>query len=251
MSERELEGKVAIITGAGKAHTIPYGVGRAFAKAGADIAVIGRNASRLKAARELEEFGVQVLPVRIDNLSEQSISKAASVVFENFGRLDILVNTTIVAKTGDSFVRQTDADFSRAFETGPLTAARWMRACHEKLAVTHGSVINFSSTASVAGLEGQASYAAAREAITAMSRVVAREWAPEGINVNVVCPLAATGNLERWKKDFPEVYEGMEKQIPMGHFGDPELDIGRTCVFLASEAASYITGQVISVSGGM
>ena len=99
-------------------------------------------------------------------------------------------------------------------------------------------------------IRDRASYAAAKEGIRALSRVAAREWGEHGVNVNVVCPLAMTPSLEKFKREYPERYADNIKNIPLGRFGDPKEDIGRVCVFLASDAASYISGETISVQGG-
>ena len=102
----------------------------------------------------------------------------------------------------------------------------------------------------LAGQPGQASYAAAKEAIRGLSRVAATEWGPDNINVNVVCPLVMTQALAQWKEEYPEVYAKTIQGIPMGRFGDAEKDIGGTCLFLASPAASYISGETITLQGG-
>ncbi|MEG2540141.1 MAG: SDR family oxidoreductase, partial [Clostridium sp.] len=86
--------------------------------------------------------------------------------------------------------------------------------------------------------------------IRGMSRVAAAEWGPYGVNVNVICPLAMTEGLMKWKEEYPDVYEKTIGNIPMGRFADPETDIGRLCVFLGSEDAAYITGESITVQGG-
>ena len=96
----------------------------------------------------------------------------------------------------------------------------------------------------------QTSYAAAKEAIRGISRVAANEWGPEGINVNIISPIALTGGVEQWKKDSPELYEAMINNIPLRKLGDPEEDIGRVAVFLSSSDADYVTGQTIMVDGG-
>ena len=83
-----------------------------------------------------------------------------------------------------------------------------------------------------------------------MSRVAAAEWGPDGVRVNVVCPLAMTESLQQWREGFPELFEKTIQGIPLGHFADPKDDIGRVCVFLASEDAHYVTGETITLQGG-
>lgn len=125
-----------------------------------------------------------------------------------------------------------------------------MKHAFPYLKETKGSVINFASGAGLSGKPGQASYAAAKEGIRGMSRVAATEWGPYGINVNVICPLVMTTALEQWREEYPDVYNQTIKGIPLGRFGDAEKDIGGTCLFLASEAAAYITGETITMQGG-
>lgn len=125
-----------------------------------------------------------------------------------------------------------------------------MKECFPYLEKTHGSVINFASGAGLFGKLGQASYAAAKEGIRGLSRVAASEWGPYEVRVNVVCPLAMTESLQQWKAEYPELYEKTIHGIPLGHFADPKDDIGRVCVFLASEDAHFVTGETITLQGG-
>ena len=100
------------------------------------------------------------------------------------------------------------------------------------------------------GKLGQASYAAAKEGIRGLSRVAASEWGPYEVRVNVVCPLAMTESLQQWKAEYPELYEKTIHGIPLGHFADPKDDIGKVCVFLASDDAHFVTGETITLQGG-
>src|SRR5699024_12083810 len=93
-------------------------------------------------------------------------------------------------------------------------------------------------------------YAAAKEAIRAVSRVAANEWGPEGINVNLISAIALTPGVEQWREGAKDLYDQMIQGIPLRRLGDPEKDIGRTAVFLASDDANYITGQTFMVDGG-
>jgi NAD(P)-dependent dehydrogenase (short-subunit alcohol dehydrogenase family) len=125
-----------------------------------------------------------------------------------------------------------------------------MQAALPYLKESKGNVINFASGAGLMGQETQAVYAAAKEAIRAVSRVAANEWGRFGINVNIISPLANTPGVEAWAKAQPEYYEAVKSKIPMGRFGDVEEDIGAVAVFLASKESQYITGQTIMVDGG-
>ena len=110
--------------------------------------------------------------------------------------------------------------------------------------------MEFTAGAGLVGKPGESSYAAAKEGIRGLSRVAATEWGPDGINVNMICPLVMTSALEQWRVAYPEVYEQTIKGIPAGRFGDAEKDIGRTCVFLCSPDAKYISGETITMQGG-
>ncbi len=111
-------------------------------------------------------------------------------------------------------------------------------------------MINFASGAGIDGQVNQASYAAAKEAIRAISRVAANEWAADNINVNLISPLALTEGVEAYIAANPGIEEALLSRTPLHRFGDPESDIGRVAVFLASADASYITGQTLMVDGG-
>lgn len=247
---KRLEGKVAIITGGGKG--IGFGLAKAFANEGSNLVITGRTESRLvEAQRRLEqEYGIQVLPVVADGADEEAIANVVAKAIEKFGRIDTLVNNAQVSKSGTMLVEHTKEDFDLAIYSGLYATFFYMRACYPYLKESKGSVINFASGAGLFGKLGQSSYAAAKEGIRGLSRVAAAEWGPDGVRVNVVCPLAMTESLEQWKGAYPELFEKTIQGIPLGRFADPEKDIGRVCVFLASEDASYVTGETITLQGG-
>lgn len=246
----KLDKKTAIITGGGKG--IGYGLARAFAREGANLVLTGRTLSRLEAAKEkLEaEFGVKVLPMVADGADEAAIANVVSEAVKTFGHIDVLVNNAQVSKSGVMLKDHTKEDFDLAIYSGLYATFFYMRACYPYLKESKGSVINFASGAGLFGKLGQSSYAAAKEGIRGLSRVAAAEWGPDGIRVNVVCPLAMTESLEQWHDAYPELFAKTIQGIPLGRFADPEKDIGRVCVFLASEEASYVTGETITLQGG-
>jgi NAD(P)-dependent dehydrogenase (short-subunit alcohol dehydrogenase family) len=167
-----------------------------------------------------------------------------------FGKINTLVNNAQVSKSGLPLVDHTREDLDLAIFSGLYAAFFYMRECHPYLKESKGSVINFASGAGLFGKLGQSSYAAAKEGIRGLSRVAAAEWGPDGIRVNVICPLAMTESLQDWKEHFPELFEKTIQGIPLGHFADPKDDIGRVAVFLASEDAHYVTGETITLQGG-
>lgn len=246
----KLDGKIAIITGGGKG--IGFGLARAFAKEGANLVLTGRTESRLVNAKEVleKEFGVEVLPVVADGADEEAIKNVVKKTIEKFGKINVLVNNAQVSKSGVMLKDHTKEDFDLAIYSGLYATFFYMRECYPYLKESKGSVINFASGAGLFGKLGQSSYAAAKEGIRGMSRVAAAEWGPDGINVNVVCPLAMTESLEQWKEAYPDLFEKTIQGIPLGRFADPENDIGRVCVFLASDDAGYVTGETITLQGG-
>ena len=153
--------------------------------------------------------------------------------------------------SGVPLADHTTEQFNLALFSGLYSAFYYMKACYPYLKQTKGTVINFASGAGLFGNKGQCSYAAAKEGIRGLSRVAATEWAPDGINVNVVCPLAWTSQLEQFEKAYPDAFKANVHVPPMGRFGNTELDIGRACVALASPDFKYMSGETLTLEGGM
>ena len=247
---KRLQDNVTIITGGGKG--IGFGLAQAFAEEGSDLVLTGRTESRLMTAKEELEtrYGIRVLPIVADGADEEAIRGVVRKTIETFGRIDTLVNNAQVSRSGLPLIEHTKEDFDMAIYSGLYAAFFYMRECFPYLKETKGSVINFASGAGLFGKLGQSSYAAAKEGIRGMSRVAAAEWGPDGVRVNVICPLAMTESLQQWRENFPDLYEKTIQGIPLGHFADPKNDIGRVCVFLASKDAEYVTGETITLQGG-
>lgn len=247
---KRLNGNVTIITGGGKG--IGYGLAQAFAESGSDLVITGRTESRLLEAKERleKDYGIKVLPVVADGADEEAIKEVVRMTVAHFGKINTLINNAQVSKSGLPLVEHTKEDFDMAINSGLYAAFFYMRECFPYLKETHGSVINFASGAGLFGKLGQASYAAAKEGIRGMSRVAAAEWGPDGVRVNVVCPLAMTESLTEWKEEYPDLFAKTIQGIPLGRFADPKNDIGKVCVFLASDDASYVTGETVTLQGG-
>ena len=252
-----LDGKVAIITGGGKAKAIGYGIAVAYAKEGANLVITGRNEQKLLDAKEeLErEYKIKVLPVVADvensKASEKKVKSVVEKAIKKFGHIDVLVNNAQASASGVPLAEHTVEQFDLAIYSGLYAAFLYMRECYPYLKQTQGSVINFASGAGLFGNAGQASYAAAKEGIRGLTRVAATEWGKDNINVNIVCPLAYTAQLENFKNNYPDAYEKNLKAVPMGRFGDPEKDIGRVCVLLATPDFKYMSGETLTLEGGM
>ncbi|WP_101550175.1 SDR family NAD(P)-dependent oxidoreductase [Anaerotruncus massiliensis (ex Togo et al. 2019)] len=245
----KMQGKTVIVTGGGRG--IGFGIATAFAREGANIAITNLNEQGLEEAKKaLEGYGAQVLTVVADGADERAVASAVKQTADRFGGIDVVVNNAQASKSGVLLVDHTTADFELALHSGLYAAFYYMRAAFPYLKRAKGLVINLASGAGLSGKSGQSSYAAAKEGIRGLSRVAATEWGEFGVRVNVVCPLVMTQALEQWSRDYPQLYRDTIKHIPLQRFGDAEKDIGRLCVFLASEDASYITGQTIEIQGG-
>lgn len=259
-----LTGKTAIITGAGRAvlsdgrcGSIGYGIATAYAKEGANIVITGRNVKKLEDAKEELErlYGIKVLIIQADVNAgadnEAVVQKVVDETIKTFGRIDVLINNAQASASGVALVDHTVDQFDLSIYSGLYAAFYYMKACYPHLKETKGSVINFASGAGLFGNYGQCAYAAAKEGIRGLSRVAATEWAPDGVNVNIICPLAWTAQLEQFQTAYPEAYKANVHTPPAGHFGDAELEIGRVCVQLASPDFKYMTGETITLEGGL
>ena len=259
-----LEGKTLLVTGGGRAvlsdgsaGSIGYGIATAFAKEGANIVITGRNMKKLEDAKEELErlYGVKVLPIAADISAGQDNDKIAAEVVAKavaeFGSIDVLINNAQASASGVTIAEQTTEQFDLAVYSGLYATFHYMKACYPYLKEAKGTVINFASGAGLFGNFGQCSYAAAKEGIRGLTRVAATEWSKDGINVNVICPLAWTAQLENFQKAYPEAFEKNVHTPPMGYFGNPEKDIGRVCVQLAHPDFKYMTGETITLEGGL
>lgn len=259
-----LSGKTVLITGGGravladgKAGSIGYGIAIAYAKEGANIVITGRNKKKLDDAKEELErlYGIKVLPIQADiSAGADNAATALAVVDQTvatFGGIDVLINVAQASASGVPLAQHTVEQFDLALYSGLYATFHYMQACYPYLAKTHGSVINFASGAGLFGNYGQCAYAAAKEGIRGLSRTAATEWSKDGINVNIICPLAWTAQLEQFKNAYPEAFEKNVHTPPMGYFGSPEEDIGRVCVQLAHPDFKYMTGETLTLEGGL
>ena len=259
-----LTGNTAIITGGGRAvlsdgscGSIGYGIATAYAKEGANLVLTGRNVQKLEDAKaELEsKYGIKVLAVQADvNAGADNESVVKNVVeqaVKEFGRIDVLINNAQASASGVTIADHTTAQFDLAIYSGLYAAFYYMKACYPYLAKSKGSVINFASGAGLFGNFGQCAYAAAKEGIRGLSRVAATEWGKDGINVNVICPLAWTAKLEQFQQAYPDAFKANVKMPPMGHYANPETEIGRVCVQLAMPDFKYLSGETLTLEGGM
>lgn len=249
--EGALAGQSAIVTGAGQ------GLGRdiaiALTQAGARVAVVDINPDTADAvSRELGDHGSPGLPIACDVSQRDQVDASVATVVSEFGGIDILVNNAQnVRNTQMPFVDTDEEHLMVHLRSGLLGTYYYLQACYPYLRDRTGSVVNIGSGAGVGGLKEHFSYAATKEAIRATTRVVAREWGPDGIRVNTICPAAYdTPAMKIYlEKAGEETQAWMRSQIPLGRFGGGD-EVASVAVFLASDAASYMTGHTLMVDGG-
>lgn len=248
MIMKKLEGKIAIITGG--AGGIGSGMAKAFVKEGATVAIVDLNEEfGQQTLKELQEYQPKSMFIQANLAERDKLKDIVQKVIDQYGKLDILVNNAHASRN-KPFEETTQEDLDLSFDTGFYPTFYLMQAALPHLKESKGKIINFASGAGLNGDATQASYAAAKEAIRAISRVAANEFGPFGINVNLISPIANSLGVQKWAEANPEYYQNMLSKIPMGRLGELESDIGRVAVFLASEDSDYITGQTIMVDGG-
>ena len=243
-----MQGKVALVTGAGG------GIGRAsaveLAKRGASV-IVHYNSSVQSAqdtVQAIEAAGGKAVPRQCDIRSFTAAGEMISSIIEEYGRLDVLVNNAGITRDG-LLIGMKEEDFDCVLDTNLKGTFNCMRHCvRQMLKQRSGRIINISSVSGVVGNAGQANYSASKAGIIGLTRSAAREFAARGITVNAIAPGFIDTDMSQAMTDAAK--EATIAQIPLKRIGKPE-DIAETAAFLASDKASYITGQVISVDGGM
>jgi len=244
-----LSGKVAIVTGGGGG--IGRAVARALATAGASVAIMGRTAATVdETSAELEGLGARALAVAGDVRDVDDIARCLDRTIAEFGRLDILVNNAHTISHG-LLVDATDADMEDEWRSGPFAVFRFMRLAHPHLAERGGVIVNFGSGAqALHDSKGWGLYGASKSAIQTLTRFAANEWGADGIRVIQVLPLATSPGVERMRSRDPETYERVVSRVPLGRFGDADVDIATPIAWLVSDEARFITGSTIMLDGG-
>jgi 2-hydroxycyclohexanecarboxyl-CoA dehydrogenase len=244
-----LAGKTAIVTGAGQG--VGRGIALALAAEGAAVVVAGRTLEKCaRTADEIAAAGGRALALACDVGLREQVDAVVGRTLAAFGAIDILVNNAHTSRPMVALEKTTDKDMSLAFQ-GFHGAFYFMQACFPHLRARRGAVVNLGSVAGIRGDEGFASYAAAKEAVRALTRVAAREWGPHGIRVNVICPFSDSPGIDYMINKVPGYIDTLTASTSLKRLGRSEQDVGRTVAFLASDAGSYITGQTINVDGGI
>jgi NAD(P)-dependent dehydrogenase (short-subunit alcohol dehydrogenase family) len=241
-----LEGKHAIVTGGGRG--IGRGIALALAKAGAGVAVLELDQQTgPRTVGEITGLGGRALSVAGSVREADDCAAVVARAVGEFGGVDILVNNAQQVPMGP-LATCTDDDMRVAWESGTLATFRLMQLCYPVMKERGGgSIVNLGSGAGTEGVIGLAAYAAAKEGIRGLTKVAAKEWGPDGIRVNTVCPWAAS---DYWDL-LPEAQRQAQlRHNPLRRIGDCEADVGAMVAFLASDAASYVTAQTIMVDGG-
>lgn len=237
----DLTGRVALITGA------TGGIGSAIAKkmkqAGATVVVSGRNVAKMDA-----EFGDEYIKIPCDLATDGGAVELIMNTIEQAGKIDILINNAGITKD-TLLMRMSDEQFEDVINTNLRSCFKMCRAAIMPMMKNrYGRIINMASIIGVIGGAGQANYAASKGGMIAMTKSIAAEVASRGITANAIAPgFIKTPMTDVLPEELKQTYLS---QIPSGRFGEPD-DIANACVFLASEEASYINGQVLHINGGM
>ena len=247
MIQVNLTGQVAVVTGATRG--IGFGVAKALAKSGAAVACIGTNAEKLgKSVEEINADGGQAKAYVCNVAETAAVAETSKKSLEDFGKVDILVNNAGI--TRDMLVRRmTDEEWDDVIAVnlrGPFLVTRaFVEAMRKK---KYGRIINIASISGMIGNRGQANYSASKAGVIGFTRTVSKELGNRNITVNAISPgfieTDMTAVLE------PAYVTEIKNRIPLGRFGQPE-DIANGVLFFASPEASFVTGQVIAIDGGM
>lgn len=251
-----LDGKVCIITGAasglGKQEAIR------FAEEGAKLVICSRTESKLAETKRIcEEKGSEVLAVACDIMVHENLVNLVEKAVEKFGTIDVLVNNAHTVTMLLPFLQKSEDDLEIELKSSLYAYWRLMKLCYPYMKDKPGagaSIINFASKAGFEGTIDHCAYAAAKEAVRGLSRVVAREWGPNNIRVNTICPGGFTDNAKTGLQlQTPEIQEWAKMAFmdnPFRRIGDPYEDVSPIVLFLASDDSRWMTGQNLFADGG-
>jgi NAD(P)-dependent dehydrogenase (short-subunit alcohol dehydrogenase family) len=247
---QRLDRKVAIVTGSGQG--VGRGIVLAFAAEGAHCVVADFNEETgQQVVREAEALGAKASFVQCDVTNRASVDATVAHAVDTFGGVDVLVNNAQRAPYQPTpLLDHTDEIVDLCFDTGFRGTFYFMQAAYPHLKESKGCIINIGSASGLEGSRGMGAYGAAKEAIRAISKTAAREWGRDGINVNILCPLANSPGVGKLIEADPEFEKRVTSSQPIGRIGDCVDDIGPVAVFLASEDSRYVTGHTLLADGG-
>lgn len=248
---RPLAGRTVLVTGAGAG--VGRGIALACGDAGADVVVTARRpATGEKVAAEIAERGGSALAVPCDVTDPDAILATLDTAVKRFGRLDHVVHNATSNRSSEvtDLATATEELWDEHATVATTALHRLARAAFPRLAEVSGSLVVLTSPAGIEGTSSLPFYAAVKAAQRGFVKALAREWGPSGVRVNGLAPLAVTPALENAFREDPTLEAQLARLTPLGRTGDPETDIGPPVVFLCSDAAGYITGQTLVVSGG-
>jgi NAD(P)-dependent dehydrogenase (short-subunit alcohol dehydrogenase family) len=243
-----VDGKVIVVTGSGRG--VGLGIAKHLGRGGARVVLAEWKQDLLDGAvAELTDLGVEVLGVRTNIMEQREIDAMVAATVERFGRVDGIVNNAQTFRPLAPMA-SVSADDVDVFYTSGVKGSLWaMQAVYPHMAAQGwGRIVNFASSMGITGGRGFGAYNASKEAIRALTRTAAREWAADGIVVNCIAPAAADHHGDAAKQS--EGYRIFVENCPMGRQGDPETDIGPLAWFLCSDACRYLTGHTFMADGG-
>ncbi len=243
----QLANQIAVVTGAGRG--IGRGIALAFAAEGADVVCVSRTLENSeKVAGEIRALGRKAWPCAVDVAGAAAVAEAAEKILADTARVDILVNNAGVTRDG-LLMRMSEQDWDAVLDTNLKGAFLFTKAFSRAfLKQRAGRIINIASIAGLMGNAGQSNYAASKAGLLGFTKSLAREFASRGVNVNAIAPGFIDTDMTAVLKE--DIKAEILKQIPLGSFGQTE-DIARAAVYLAGPGGRYMTGQVLTVDGGM